>query len=259
MFQTGIVSVTFRKKPIDEIIALAASCGQDAIEIGSDVHAPRENLDECRRIAALAAKSGIAIASYGSYYKLGQEGNSDAVFAEYLAAAKALGAPNIRIWGGIKGSAAATEEERAAWTAEAARCAEAAAREGITMSFEYHGGTLTDTSESALRFMREIDHPNAYLYWQPNQYQDEAFNCKSLKAALPYVKNVHVFAWDARGGSCIRFPLSVHEYAWKQYLDILASDGKPHHLLMEFVRDESDAQFIEDAETLKKWSNRYAV
>ena len=113
MFQTGIVSVTFRKKPIDEIIALAASCGQDAIEIGSDVHAPRENLDECRRIAALAAKSGIAIASYGSYYKLGQAGNSDAVFAEYLAAASALGAPNIRIWGGIKGSAAATEEERA--------------------------------------------------------------------------------------------------------------------------------------------------
>ena len=259
MFKTGIVSVTFRKKSIDEIIALAASCGQDAIEVGSDVHAPRENLAECRRIAALAAENGIAIASYGSYYKLGQEGNSADLFAEYLTATKALGAPNIRIWGGIKGSEGTSADERAAWVAEAVRCAEAAAHEGITMSFEYHGGTLTDTAESALRFMQEIGHPNAYLYWQPNQYKDEAFNCAALTAVLPYVKNVHVFAWDAKGGSLVRFPLSVHEYAWKQYLDILASDGKPRNLLMEFVREDSAAQFVEDANTLKKWSNRYAV
>ncbi|MBE6611093.1 MAG: sugar phosphate isomerase/epimerase [Ruminococcaceae bacterium] len=259
MFTTGIVSVTFRKKSIDEIIALAKQGGLSSIEVGSDVHAPRENLTECRRIAALAAENGIKIASYGSYYKLGQEGNSDAVFAEYIAAAKALGAPNIRIWAGIRGSASVEEAERAAWVAEAVRCADAAAEAGISLSFEYHGGTLTDTGESALRLMREMDHPNAHLYWQPNQAKDVAFNTAALAAALPYVTNIHVFAWDARSGSLVKYPLADHADAWKQYLDILAADKREHHLLMEFVKDDSDAQFLEDAQTLTKWSNDYAL
>ncbi len=259
MFKTGIVSVTFRKKSIDEIITLTCDNGLDAIEVGSDVHAPFDNLDECRRIAALAKENGIAIASYGSYYKLGQEGNSQELFAAYLAAAKALGTANIRLWAGSKGSAVATDEQRTAWTAEAAACAEAAAKEGIAVSFEYHPGTLTDTAESALRFMREINHPNAYLYWQPNQSQDEEYNLAALRAVLPYVTNFHVYAWDARGGSLVRYPLSQHEAIWKRYLEILASDKKPHHLLLEFVKDDSDEQFCEDAKNLLKWSKNYAL
>ena len=255
MFKTGIVSVTFRQKSIDEIITLAKESGLCAIEVGSDVHAPRENLAECRRIADLAKEAEIAIASYGSYYRLGQ-GES---FDEYIEAAKALGAPNIRIWAGAKGSASVDEETRAALTADAVRCAEAAAKAGITLSFEYHGGTLTDTSESALRLMREMAHPNAYLYWQPNQYKDIDFNLASLRAALPYVSNIHVFAWDARSTSNIRYPLADHAGIWKEYLDILAEDGRPHNLLMEFVKDDADDAFVSDAKTLKEWVKHYAV
>ena len=249
MFKTGIVSVTFRKKTVDEIIALAAANGLQAIEVGSDVHAPRENLTECRRVAALAEKAGIVIASYGSYYRLGQGED----FAEYIEAARALGAGNIRIWAGAKGSANVTEDEWQTLIDDAKRCADMVHQNGMTLSFEYHGGTLTDTADTALRLMREIGHASASLYWQPNQYRDVAFNAEALERVLPYVSNVHIFAWAAVDGRVLRYPLAEHEADWRRYLDILASDGRDRYLLMEFVKDDADAAFVEDAKTLAAW------
>jgi len=251
MIQTGLVSVTFRNKTIDEIIALAAKCGLESIEVGSDVHAPRDNIAECRRIAALAKENGISIASYGSYYKLGNGED----FSEYIEAAKVLKAKNIRIWAGTSGSGAVDEKTRKALTEEAYRCADATKAAGLTMSFEYHGGTLTDTSESALRLMAELSHPNAYLYWQPNQNKDTDFNVEALKAVLPYVLNVHVFAWTVKDGKTIRNPLFEHEDAWKKYINILRGDGRAHNLLLEFVKDDADEAFIVDSATLKNWGN----
>ena len=259
MFNTGIVSVTFRQKTIDEILSLCRATGLDSIEVGSDVHAPKENLALCAEIAEKARESGVSIVSYGTYYKLGQYPDAKAEFSAYIAAAKALGTSNLRIWAGVRNSQDVSEPERAALTAEARLCADLAAAGGMTLSFEYHGGTLTNTSESALRLMRELDRPNAYLYWQPNQYQDISFNTAALRSVLPYVSNVHVFAWDARSGPCIRFPLADHAGAWKQYLDILASDKKDRALLLEFVKDDSDAQLREDAKTLIDWRKNYAV
>ena len=247
--KTGIVSITFRNKSIDEVIALAADNGLSAIEVGSDVHAPRTDLAECRRVAELAAKAGVVIASYGSYYRLGQGED----FMEYVAAAKALGAGNIRVWAGAKGSADTTENEWQTLVADAKRCAEAVAREGMTLSFEYHGGTLTDTAETALRLMRSVDHPSVYLYWQPNQYRDLDFNVTALRAVLPYVSHIHVFAWTTAEKKIVRHPLAAHENAWRQYLDILASDGRERCLLLEFVKDDAADQLAADAQTLKNW------
>lgn len=106
--------------------------------------------------------------------------------------------------------------------------------------------------------MRELDRENAYLYWQPNQYRDIEFNVMSLEKVLKYVSTVHVFAWDARSGNCIRYPLADHADVWKRYLDILASDNREHALLLEFVKDDSDADFVSDAKTLNEWRNSYA-
>lgn len=257
MFKTGIVSVTFRKKTIDEIIRLAKSNSLECIEVGSDVHAPKDDPENCKRIAALAADSGIEIISYGSYYKLGQYESPEAEFQGYISAAKLLKAKNIRIWAGVRGSADTGSDERSRLTAEAKLCARLAAKAGLTMSFEYHGGTLTDDCDSALKLMDDIAADNVSLYWQPNQYKDTDFNTSALRRVLPFVSNIHVFAWDARGGSCLRFPLDGHKAAWHEYLDILSADKKEHALLMEFVKDDSDAHFIEDAKTLSEWRKHY--
>ena len=256
MFRTGLVSVTFRNKTAGEIFKLANSCELGCIELGSDVHAKKDD-PALAALAADARENKIDIISYGSYYRLGQYNSPEEEFASYISAAKLLGARNIRIWAGVKGSAAVGSDERERLTAEAKLCAGLAAKAGLTMSFEYHAGTLTDSCGSALRLIDDIAADNVSLYWQPNQYKDVDFNTDALKRVLPFVSNIHVFAWDARGGSCLRFPLAEHEEAWRRYLDILASDGRDRALLLEFVKDDSDAHFIEDAKTLNEWSKRY--
>lgn len=253
MFKTGVVSVTFRQKSISEIIKLIREAGLDAIEVGSDVHAPKEDISLCTAIANEAKKNKIEIVSYGSYYRLGQYSDAAAEFSAYIDAAKALGAKNIRIWAGIKNNEDISEDEYKKLIAEAVLCVSIAAKNGMKVSFEYHGGTLTNTCESALNLMHKIDRPDVHLYWQPNQNKDVEFNVAALKQVLPYVSNVHVFAWDARSGKCIRHPLSEHADAWKRYLDILASDGKDRTLLLEFVKDDSTEQYMADAGTLLSW------
>ena len=257
-FQTGLVSVTFRQKSISKILSMCRENNLDAIEIGSDVHAPRDDIANCEAIRAAAEKEGVRVISYGTYYKLGEQPDPEKTFKEYVRAAKALGAPNLRVWAGTKGSGSVSETERATLTREASLCADIAKESGMAISFEFHGGTLTDDPDSALRLMRELDRENAHLYWQPNQYRDIEFNVMSLKKVLNYVSTIHVFAWDARSGNCIRYPLADHADVWKRYLDILASDNREHALLLEFVKDDSDAYFAADAATLNEWSKRYA-
>jgi 3-dehydroshikimate dehydratase len=259
MFKTGIVSVTFRKKSITEILDLCNQTGLSAIEVGSDVHAPKEDLEVCAKISEKAKDYGIEIVSYGTYYKLGQYQDPASEFSAYISAAKTLGTKNLRIWAGVKNSGDVTEAERAALTEEARMLADLAAHEDMTVSFEYHGGTLTNECNSAIRLIREIDRSNVYLYWQPNQYKDVDFNTAALRSVLPFISNVHVFAWDARTGQCLRFPLADHADDWKQYLDILASDGKNRSLLLEFVKDDSVEHFHSDAKTITEWSKNYAV
>ncbi len=257
MFKIGIASVTFRKSSIFDIIKLAKENSLDCIEIGSDVHAPKEDIEGCKSIAEFAKMHGISIISYGSYYRLGEYTDPEAEFSEYLKAAKALGAQNIRIWAGTKGSTDIDNTERARLVSEAKSILTLARRSDLSISFEYHQNTLTDTADSAVRLIEEINEDNIALYWQPNQNFDHSDNLSALKKVLPYVSNIHVFAWDARSGKLIRYPLNEHSDMWSDYLNVIASDRKSHVFLMEFVKNDSNEQFVSDAKTLYEWRKRY--
>jgi len=67
------------------------------------------------------------------------------------------------LWG--QGNAAGAEY-RLRVIDDSRRIAELAGEVGITISFEYHEETLTDTSESAYPLLKEINHPNVRSYWQ---------------------------------------------------------------------------------------------
>lgn len=257
MFSTGVVSVTFRNKSIFDIIGLCKENSLDFIEVGSDVHAPYDDIENCRKIASFAEKNGISVISYGSYYKLGEYDFPEAEFTKYIEAAKTLKTSNIRIWAGVKGSRFTDKAEYSKLVNEAKKLSDIAKRENMTLSFEYHQNTLTDNADSAVKLMENIGKDNLYLYWQPNQNLDFSDNVNALKKVLPYVSNIHVFAWDARGGSLIRYPLCDFNDEWQKYLEVISSDKKHHALLLEFVKDDSEAQFVLDAEILNKWRKNY--
>lgn len=68
---------------------------------------------------------------------------------------------------------------------------------------------------------------------------------------MPWLTNVHVFhVWPAAAD---RHPLSAGQDRWRRYLSLLASSGRDHTALLEFVRDSDPSAFLEDAATLRSW------
>jgi sugar phosphate isomerase/epimerase len=239
-----MVSVTFRRYTVDEIIACAVRAGLDGVEWGGDIHVPHGDLTRAAYTSAACADAGLKIFSYGSYYRAGQGQD----FIPVLETAAALGAPNIRIWAGVKGSGSLQKQEHDNITEDIKSCAGLAAANGMSVSFEYHGGTLTDNPESAVLLIDEVMCPNVYLYWQPNQFEPFDYNTAALRRILPHLTNVHVFNWSGKD----KYPLSDGYDPWRKYLEIISGDGKTHGLFLEFSPDDTEEAFLHDAETLRK-------
>lgn len=237
----GLFSVTFRSLGRDKIAELTKEAGLDSVIWGGDVHVPHGELELAENTKKLCDSLGVGTDVYGSYYKLVTD-DCDAVFNT----ATALGSDVVRIWAGTKGSAEMPADERKSLTERLRSAADVAKEKGLTLAFEYHGGTLTDDAESALRLINEAERDNVRLHWQPNQYRDFDFNVCALKKVAPYVDAVHVFAW--RGND--KFPLSTQEREWRAYFDILAEYGKCTLAALEFVPVECRDDLMRDAETL---------
>ena len=249
MFKTGIVSVTYRHLSSDETISAARSAGLEAIEWGGDIHVPPENIGNARAVGEATRAAGLEVVSYGTYYRLGENGrNFEVKFAETLAAAKALGAPSLRIWAGSKDACDTGEAERKELVRELRVCADMAAREGERIALEFHQKTLTSDADSAERLVGEVGRENLSLYWQPNQFLTFERNIENLTTVLPFISKVHVFAWEG----CERLRLAEHRERWRRYLDILAAGGRSHALLLEFVPNDDPAVLHDEAAELKR-------
>ena len=251
MLKSGLVSITFRPLTVGKIIGLVSEAGLDAIEWGGDIHVPPGAVDIARETARQTRDAGLSVAAYGSYYRLGGEAAKHAEFERVLESAVALGAPTIRVWVGSKGSAETTSPERGAIIDDAVRIAEMAGRAGITISFEYHGGTLTDTQASVRQLLAEVTHPNIGFLWQPVSGETAEESLSRLDDALPRLHHVHAFHWWPTNAE--RHPLAEGEDRWLRYIEAVRKAGKPTSFLLEFVANDSVEQFQADAATLRRW------
>ncbi len=242
--RTGLTSVTFRQKSVEEIIALAVQAGLSGIEWGGDVHVAPGDAASAAETARKTREAGLAVLSYGSYYR-GGEGED---FAPILASARALGAPVIRVWAGKKTYEESTPEEFAALAARFRGAAEMAAAEGIRVAFEYHRGTATQTIAGALALLEAANHPNLGCYWQPNPDITHEEQLAEIDALLPYLENIHVFCWTGKNE---RHLLSEGADRWRDYLSHIRESGRSHDFILEFVLNDSDEAFLADAGTLR--------
>jgi len=256
MFHSGLVSITFRKLTPAQIVNLVAQGGLEGIEWGGDVHVPHGDIQRAQVVRRMTADAGLAVAAYGSYYRLDASEREGLEFATVLETAVALGAPTIRVWAGGKGSADADE---AHWQEiiQLSRCiADMADAAGIDIAYEFHGGTLTDTNETALRLVREVNHPRVKTYWQPATDRSEVVRLEGLRSVLPWLANIHAFYW--RPDFAHRCLLREGLASWTEYLQVAATTGHDHWVMIEFVRDDSPAAFLEDAAALKELIGRAA-
>ncbi len=249
MLHTGLVSITFRRLAPREIVDLAVRAALEGIEWGGDVHVPHGDLAAAARVRRLTEDAALRVSSYGSYYRAGEQ--NPVPFERVLATCGALGAPAVRVWAGRRGSADADEAYRRGVVQDARRAAELAAAAGVRLAFEFHGGTLTDTSASAARLLEDVARDNAYVYWQPPRGAGRDECLAGLRGVASRLLHVHVFAWRRDTGE--RLPLADGGDDWRAYLAGAADAPGDRFALLEFVRDDSPEQFLADAATLKRW------
>lgn len=243
---TGLTSITFRTLSCEKVIELTRQAGLDGIEWGSDIHVPEGDAALAEKIWAQTAKAGLRVISYGSYYRLGANENPRLEFTKYLNSAVALHAPIIRIWAGNAAAEDISEVEFLRLAAETRTICAMAEEKGITVAFEYHRGTMTETSSGALQLLQTANCANLRTYWQPNPDISFEENKRELEEIRPYLANVHVFHWI---GANVRYPLEEGAEYWEEYISI--SRSKQPSYLLEFVKDDSVENLMKDAAALR--------
>lgn len=242
--KTGLVSVSFRALSPENVLDLAARCGLESVEWGGDVHVPCGDVRTASRVGDLTRARGLEVACYGSYCRL-----EDEPLQPVVDTAKALGAPLIRVWAGTRPSGAADRAYRETIARSAQNLADLAAREGMSIAFEFHGGTLTDDAQSAAELLRAVDRTNAGSLWQPPVGMDTPDCVVSLRAVAPWLRNIHVFSWRETD----RLALADGAEKWRALLPEIAAMPGEHRLMLEFVRGDAPEQLIIDADCLRNW------
>lgn len=244
-YRPGLCSVTLRAHSVGEVLRLARSAGLAAIEWGGDVHVPADPR-LAREVGRLTADAGLAVSSYGSYYRTGV--SDPAEFAGVLACGRAMGAPRIRVWAGASGSAETDGESRRRVVADARRIGALAAGAGVRVGFEYHGGTLTDTPASTVDLLEAVDLPTVGTYWQPPVGMPDAEALADLGRIATQVEAVHVFSWWP---GWERLRLSARAGLWRGVFDLLSRSGRRLDALLEFVPDDDPGLLAGEAGALR--------
>jgi sugar phosphate isomerase/epimerase len=251
MISPGLLSVTFRQLAVDEIISLAVQADLPAIEWGGDVHVPHGDWARARVVRQKSESAGLTLPTYGSYYRVGHIETGP--FEIVLETAVALGTPTIRVWAGRRGSDQADGGYRQRVIEDSRRIVDLASAAGLTVAYEYHGNTLTDTIDSALRLLEAVDRPNLRSFWQPPKGSAQRDNLDAMQRLAPWIEHIHVFSWVLDGDQTVRLPLADHAGQWQAYLAQVAALPDDRYALLEFVRHDDPQQFLADAATLKRW------
>lgn len=231
---TGLTTVTFRSKSIDEIIEIAVRAKLDGIEVGGDVHLPQGNIELAKSIRSKIIDAGLKIFSYGSYFKAGESEISE--FDGVLNSAVALGAPVIRVW-------TTSDGEK---TIKALRevCAKAK-RAGVEIGLEFHNGTYNDSGVRSLEIIERVGADNLFTYWQP--LYEKAQNLGDIEKVRHICKHVHVYNWIYGEKETVRLKLNDPPDYWQSYVKALGDKI----YIMEFVRNDDEQEFYSDAEFLR--------
>ncbi len=242
MLHIGLVSVSFRTYSPKEILAKCATIGIDAIEWGSDVHAPAQEAETLKEIAALDREYGVHCCSYGTYFRAGV--HTPAEIRPYIHAAKLLGTRILRIWCGDKGSLDYTATEEAALFSDCRALAEIAEEEDVILCTEFHNNTYTDTAESVKRLAEALRSPHFKTYWQPNQFRSVEENLQSASKVAHMTEQLHVFQWKGND----KLPLADGIDEWKNYFAHFTGE---HYALLEFMPDGKLETLPREYQTLK--------
>ena len=240
--KTSLISVTFRKKSVEEIADLAYKGGLEAIEWGGDQHIKPGDKNAIALANKVCAEKGLSVSAYGSYYRC----NNGEDFAAVLETAKALGTSIIRVWagGGFAHSSQCSPEYRAEITENLRKAVALAEEAGCIVATECHPNTLTDCLSSHQQLLADV--PGLYTYWQPFYDLTKEENLSYIFALGNKIVNVHIFNRNNTNG---RTPLADGAAKWRTYIPALREHTQARSIGLEFVLGDTDEQYFEDCKT----------
>lgn len=190
----GLCTISAGETSVKSVLDTAANVGVEGVEIwGKEPHVGDGSRSVCRDISERAENRGLDIPVYGSYLRPGTD-SFDEAFREELDVANWLGADMIRVWAGRRAYEDADEQYWRGVVDDLSRLADAAADRGIGVTVERHEGTVTDTSEGAAALIREVDHDNCQLNWQPPFSLPAEDVLADAERLAPISNNMHVQA-----------------------------------------------------------------
>lgn len=241
----GLTSCSFRKLTVSQVVALADRSGLRAIEWAGDAHVCPGAVADAKEARRITEEAGLVVSSYGTYYRATEED-----FLPVLESGLALGAPLLRIWAGPSGSKQTSAEERVEIVKRISAACALAAENGLQIALEYHRGTLTDTLESCVKLLCEVDASNLRTYWQPFPERTHARHQDELRVLLPWLSHLHVFHWKDEAGETVRYPLAEASEPWQE---LLAIPSRDRYALIEFVPHDNPDLLPQEAATLLSW------
>lgn len=241
-YRLGLVSVSFRKYTVREILEAMKKVGLSFVEWGSDVHAPCDDMEKLFEIAALQKAYGIECVSYGTYFRLGKTPMEE--LERYIQAAKILGTNIIRLWCGRTSGANMSSEEKGELLSFCRQAATIGERCDVVFSMECHQATLTENPDDAVWLMQSVNSPNFRMYWQPFQWQKPEENCINAAKIAPFAEHIHVF--HRKGDQ--KLPLKDAVGEWQAYLKNFST---PRTLLLEFMPKGSIEELAAETAALK--------
>ncbi|PRB13071.1 sugar phosphate isomerase/epimerase [Microbacterium sp. MYb62] len=245
--RAGLCSVTFRALEPERIVEIAAAAGLEAIEWGGDVHVPPGDVGRAAAVARATSDAGLAVASYGSYFRAGGDESLTAI----LDSAEALGADRVRIWAGGTGSEAADDAHWSAVVTRLRSAADEAASRGIGLALEFHSRTLADTAPTTLRLLAEVGSPALSTYWQPTVGASVDAALEEYRAVAAHTTAAHVFSWWP---TTERLPLRARDALWTRFFAAArGAERPPRDALLEFVPGDDPALLPTEAKALREY------
>jgi sugar phosphate isomerase/epimerase len=233
-FRPAICAYSFRNQLKDksmsyaDLIRMAADLGADGVDLTTYWLADT-NDETLFPLKRLAYRSGIAIYTIGVRARMAQptaelQAGEVETVRKWLDVAQRLGASHVRIFGGAvpKG---ATEDQAVVWAVETLkRCADEAAKKGITLGVEDDGG-LTTNADRTVEIVKKADSPWVGINLDIGNFPNDAYN--QIEMCAPYATNVHF-------KSQVHLDHQSHPADWNRVLGILGKAGYRGYLALEY-------------------------
>lgn len=225
--QTGFTSNTFRQvKSIEKIVEIARYAGADCIEWCGLGHV--RTLEEAAHAKELCDKNGIAVSSYGSYYRAGSKNTQEWKLVCEIAAV--MGAKYIRVWLGDKDSEITDEEVYVNLKEDICAMCAVASEYGIDVCPECHDNTFNNNTDAFLRLSRDVSCKNFATYFQ-SRYRKKEYDLDRIERTARHIRCVHIsYSEQTRE----QFPKRDSSYI-NSILDKLISVGYDGDIIVEFT------------------------